>query len=153
ENLSAKPILADAVGFGANRLSDRMEQFRSAVSQSALQAAVKGESSSSTALAGTLQYLEHPSPETSELYFSAVRDDAFGGGRVRVGAPQLNLFELVMGMISRRHRRSFGVALAESQWPWALLHRDLPMLARILRTMILLSDARLSPQPTSSSTS
>jgi hypothetical protein len=88
-----------------------------------------------------LRYLEDPPIALAHLFFCTPRDERFGNGSIRTGAPQVGLRQVLGAMVKRKSRLKLARSLAESQWPWALLKRDLPYLAPILRHAISLADA------------
>lgn len=90
-----------------------------------------------------LHVLEAPPPALADLFFEAVRDDRYGAGTLRRGASRLAPGDVAAALASSARRRALGLRLAESGWPWALLARDLPRLAPLLRRLILAVDARL----------
>ena len=69
EGLGARPIQAARAGAGADPIPDRLQRFRNAVSRSALETALKGDSGGAAALTETLRYLEHPSPGNDRPLF------------------------------------------------------------------------------------
>jgi hypothetical protein len=90
-----------------------------------------------------LDVLERPSVALARLFFQAWRDDRFGAGTLRRGAPRLEATLVLRALASTAARRSLGLRLAESGWPWGLLVRDLPWAAPALRAAILVLDPRL----------
>ncbi len=90
-----------------------------------------------------LQYLECPSKEILELFFSMPRDDLFGAGKVAVGADKISYISVLKAFFNRDDRILLGQKLAESGWPWGLLWRDVPVLAPFLIKLLLLWDIRL----------
>ncbi len=97
------------------------------------------------ALARTLllQVVESPPPALARLFFEAWRDDRFGAGMLRRGAPRLRGADLLRALSGPAARHALGRRLAESGWPWGLLVRDMPRAAPLLRRLILAVDARL----------
>lgn len=90
-----------------------------------------------------LGVLESPPRALAQIYFKAWRDDRYGAGTLRRGAPRIEMSDLLRALTSSSSRRALGQALAESAWPWALLTRDVPWLAPILRRLILIADPHL----------
>jgi hypothetical protein len=90
-----------------------------------------------------LRYLEDPPIALAHLFFCIPRDERFGNGSIRKGAPQIGILQVLDAMVRKKSRLKLARSLAESQWPWALLKRDLPYLylAPILRHAISLADA------------
>lgn len=96
------------------------------------------------ALDETLAYLERPVLPIVDLFFTHPRDDRFGGGVIRGAPPRLTVAALLAALVNSRRRQWLGRALAESGWPWGLLHRDLPMIAPLLSRLMRLLDPQLS---------
>ncbi len=90
-----------------------------------------------------LKFVEAPPLALVRLFFEAWRDDRYGAGTLRRGAPALRLERLLSGLASTAGRRAIGLEFAESGWPWGLLVRDMPFAAPLLRRLILGFDARL----------
>jgi hypothetical protein len=153
EHGTARPVGAAGAGAPADAAIHRLENFRSAVAESTVREALKGDPDRSAALAHTLRYLERPSRATTDLYFSAARDDTFGAGCRRTGSPSFTLWDVAKAAVSAAQRGRLGLALAESQWPWALLRRNVPAVAEILRWIMLATDARLTARTRDHSTS
>jgi len=102
------------------------------------------------AVSDVLNYLENPSAAIIDLFFSMPRDDFFGGGRVCVGADRIGYGSLLKALLNRNARQQLGWKLAESHWPWAVLRRDVPLLAPMLVRVLNWMDTRL---PTSTAPS
>lgn len=90
-----------------------------------------------------LKFLEAPPLALVHLFFEAWRDDRYGAGALRRGAPPLRSARLLSALAGTAGRRALGLELAESGWPWGLLVRDMPFAAPLLRRLILGFDARL----------
>ncbi len=90
-----------------------------------------------------LRMIETPPPSLVHLFFEAWRDDRYGAGTLRRGAPPLRPMRIAAALASRTARRALGLELAESGWPWGLLMRDTPFAAPLLRRLILGLDVRL----------
>jgi hypothetical protein len=90
-----------------------------------------------------LHLLESPQVSLVNLFFEAWRDDRYGGGMIRRGAPRLRRRRIVSALASRNTRRAVGIELNNSGWPWGLLVRDMPVAAPLLRRLILSLDVRL----------
>ena len=87
--------------------------------------------------------LEAPPTSLVNLFFEAWRDDRYGAGVIRRGAPRLRRGRIISALASRNARRSVGIELNNSGWPWGLLVRDMPVAAPLLRRLILSLDVRL----------
>lgn len=90
-----------------------------------------------------LRVLESPPRSLVDLFFEAWRDDRYGAGSLRRGAPRLRPLRVLAAVADRARRRALGLELAESGWPWGVLARDMPRAAPLLRRLILGVDARL----------
>lgn len=90
-----------------------------------------------------LDLIERPPAALAALYFQAWRDDRYGAGTLHRDAPRIDLRQVLAALVSRKARRSLGLAMADSGWPWALLVRDLNPLAPLVRRLVLALDARL----------
>ncbi len=99
--------------------------------------------SASLARSKVLKFLEAPPLALVNVFFEAWRDDRFGGGVLRRGAPPLCPKRLLLALVKKAERRALGIELAESGWPWGLLVRDMPFVAPLLRRLVLGFDARL----------
>jgi len=96
-----------------------------------------------TALSEILRFLETPPMAFIALYFETLRDESFGAGRLIDRAQPLELSLLIRAVWSGRARMWLGHRLADSGWPWALLKRDVPLLAPLLRSAMIRRDPRL----------
>jgi hypothetical protein len=106
-------------------------------------AATQREPSADIARNLLLRFLEAPPPDVARVFFRAYRDDRFGAGRVQQGAPKITPGHVIQALLRPSARRSLGMILAESGWPWGLLARDMPRALPALRSLILASNARL----------
>ena len=98
------------------------------------------------ALRAALRFIEHPAQDVIDLFFRLPRDDTFGAAQVVQGAQRIGYGEMAAALFDRRQRLALGRKLAASHWPWALLARDVPVLAPWLRRVILWRDFQL-PTP------
>lgn len=117
--------------------------LQQAVAAAIDEAALTTTPSASLARQHVLRFLEAPPASLVHLFFDGWRDDRYGAGSLRRGAPPLQLKRLIAALSSRPARRAFGIELTESAWPWGLLVRDMPIVAPLLRHCILGLDARL----------
>lgn len=92
------------------------------------------------ALEQTLAFLEHPPPAVAALYLASKRDERFGTGRIYTPDVLLGWRQILAALPDRKKRRAFIYKLAESGWPWAILQRDLPLVARFIRFLLLSAD-------------
>ena len=95
------------------------------------------------ALLDVLRFLETPPMAFVSLYFETLRDESFGTGRLIDRVPSLELGMVIRALWSGQARRRLGYQLVDSGWPWALLKRDMPLLAPILRSAVIRLDPRL----------
>jgi hypothetical protein len=138
------PIYQERDPSGDSAAAEMREQFARALSDGVNELTFDTKPDPELALAHTLNYLENPPAALIGLFFSTPREESFGRGLPRLGRPQVGVWPLLKALVSPSHRARFGFCLAESGWPWALLRRDLPLLAPLLRRAILLTDARAS---------
>jgi hypothetical protein len=117
--------------------------FQEAVSFGVDAAAATRKPSAALARKRILHMLERPPASLVNLFFEAWRDDRYGAGVIRRGAPRLRRGRIVSALASRNARRAIGMELNNSGWPWGLLVRDMPVAAPLLRRLILGLDARL----------
>jgi hypothetical protein len=137
-----QPIEAPPPGM-ADMAVARLARFRAAV----MDAAIHVPSSAEQALIDVLHCLEHPSSGFAALYLCSERDERFGTGRTLGSPARLTLRDLLAALLRPAARHRFGLALATSGWPWALLRRDLPWLLPLLRPALLRLDLRLPGAP------
>jgi hypothetical protein len=117
--------------------------FQQAVSIGVDAAAETREPSPALARKRVLQMIETPPSSLVNLFFDAWRDDRYGAGVIRRGAPRLRRRRIISALASRNARRAVGIELNNSGWPWGLLVRDMPVAAPLLRRLILSLDVRL----------
>lgn len=141
ETGSARPI-TDTLSI-APLESPAFKCFQQAVSLGVDGAATTREPSAALARKRILHMLEAPPTSLVNLFFEAWRDDRYGAGVIRRGAPRLRRGRIISALASRNARRSVGIELNNSGWPWGLLVRDMPVAAPLLRRLILSLDVRL----------
>src|SRR5262249_12080105 len=126
--------------FGEKELR-KLNRFSQAMTKRMEQFTLADRPDQTLARSCVLRYLEDPPIALVHLFFCMPRDERFGNGSTRTGAPKVRLGQVLGAMMKRKSRLNLARSLAESQWPWALLKRDLPYLAPILRHAISLADA------------
>ena len=117
--------------------------LQDSVAEGIADAAFLAEPSALLSRQNVLKFLEAPPLALAHLFFEGWRDDRYGAGALRRGAPPLRSTRLLSALASKAGRRMLGLELAESGWPWGLLVRDMPFAAPLLRHLILGFDARL----------
>lgn len=120
----------------------RLLLLRAEMEQGAVDLSLDSTSAAERVLDETLMLLEKPSRNLYELYFAARRDERFGTG-VMIDIKPLAMIDLILALVSARSRRSVGETLAASGWPWAMLQRDAPMIAPLIRRALLALDPSL----------
>jgi len=94
-----------------------------------------------------LRFLEHPPKDVAALYFQTQRDERFGAGRIYAPPAEVTYSEFVFGLVQAGRRRRLIRTLAESGWPWALLSLNVPLLAPLLRMVLIALDATVGTKP------
>lgn len=94
------------------------------------------------ALAQTLAFLEQPPPAVAALYLASRRDERFGTGRIYMPDVRLRWRDCLAALLYKQKRQALIHKLAESGWPWAILYRDMPLLARFIQFLLLTADFR-----------
>ena len=141
EGEQARPVLDTLVVAPISSPAFRILQ--EGVAEGMADAACVAEPSASFARRKVLKFLEAPPLALVSVFFEAWRDDRFGAGLLRRGAPSLRPTRLLSALMDKAERRALGLELAESGWPWGLLVRDMPFAAPLLRRLILGFNARL----------
>ncbi|RAL97224.1 hypothetical protein [Agrobacterium sp. MS2] len=95
------------------------------------------------ALDETIMLLERPHRSVYEPYFAAQRDERFGSGEM-LSSDRLAATDLIVALLSAERRQSAAEKLATSGWPWALLQRDVPHIAPVIRRLLIALDVSLS---------
>lgn len=127
--------------FGA-AIWERLLQLRGEMELAAIDFSLDDTADCDAALNATLALLERPSSRVYELYFAARRDERFGSGRF-LDIERISTTELMLSIFNGKTRRSVAERLAISGWPWAMLQRDTPIFAPLLRRALLGLDLSL----------
>lgn len=139
---SATPEIEQGNDLFDSGIWEGLLQLRAEMELAAVNFSLDDTADRGVALNAALTLLERPSSKVYELYFATRRDERFGSGDF-LDIEKISTAELMLSIFSSETRRSVAKRLALSGWPWAMLRRDTPVFASLLRYALLRLDLSL----------